>query len=241
MKFILQYFKDHPTHVWQDFYDAYLATPCEELKNLYKPAKANIKPSITTLQGKLSEPNENGKNLVKDQNGVYSSPDLPVGTDLQITIKVGNEYYGSIHTHPYPGAVPMFSWTDVFTLQRFYQDTYNTNLKDVVIILVCKDDNGVKQTYALKIDNPNMLYDAIVHDSTNNVPNLNNDTTIEEITSKMDEKLTLLYYQKKPNREGTFLERFANFGISLYKADEDLTTWNKLILENGIVKPIPCN
>ncbi|WBX95916.1 hypothetical protein [Chryseobacterium gambrini] len=123
VKLILQYFKDHPNHVWQDFYDAYLATPCEELKNLYKPAKANIKPSITTLQGKLSEPNENGKNLVKDQNGVYSSPDLPVGTDLKIKVKFGEPYYGSIHTHPYPGAVPMFSWTDVFTLYFFLSES----------------------------------------------------------------------------------------------------------------------
>ncbi|WBX95925.1 hypothetical protein [Chryseobacterium gambrini] len=240
MKFILQYFKDYPTHVWQDFYDAYLATPCEELKNLYKPAKANIKPSITKLQGKLSEPNENGKNLVKDQNGVYSSPDLPVGTDLQITIKVGNEYYGSIHTHPYPGAVPMFSWTDVFTLYYFYQKVYEENKHDVVIIIVCKDDNGVNQTYALKIDNPDMLYDAIVQDIQNN-PKIKNNSLQSEILDKMDEDLTDLYAKNGTNREKPFLERFANFGISLYKADEDLTTWNKLVLENGIVTPIPCN
>ncbi|WBX95917.1 hypothetical protein [Chryseobacterium gambrini] len=122
----------------------------------------------------------------------------------------------------------------------FYQKVYEENKHDVVIIIVCKDDNGVNQTYALKIDDPDVLFAAISQDVQNN-PKIKSNDTREKILDNMDADLTILYAKNGTSREKPFLERFANFGISLYKADEDLTTWNKLILENGIVKPIPCN
>ena len=46
--------------------------------------------------------------------------------------------------------------------------------------------------------------------------------------------------------EKFFLQKFANFGLSLHKADNDMGNWNKLELDtdennNLIAKPKPCN
>ena len=52
-------------------------------------------------------------------------------------------------------------------------------------------------------------------------------------------------YESSTNLEKTFLEMFQSCGFSLYKANDALTTWNKLVLTpgttDGVVNPIPCN
>ncbi|WP_306620900.1 hypothetical protein [Chryseobacterium ginsenosidimutans] len=225
----------------------YPPDPCEALKDLYKPAKTNIKPAITYLQGKLGETVEFGKTLIKYPNptpntspDVYENQENTQSTNTEVFTGRGGPVYGSIHTHYYPGLVPMFSWKDMKALYQYYSETNDENIDKVVMVLVCKDDNGQNQVYAIKIDDPNTLYDALQNDAIQNIPDLAGMTSVN-IAKIMDDDLTKLYTKNYPEREKTFLDRFANFGISLYKADENVTTWDKLIIENGIVTPKPCN
>jgi len=221
--------------------------PCEHLKDLLKPAKTNLKPAIADLQAKLSDTIEHGKTLIRYPNPtpnttptVYENADNTVGTNREIRTGSGGPVYGSIHTHHYPGLVPMFSWKDVKALYQYYTDTNDENLNDLVMVLVCKDDNGTNQVYAIKIDNPDILYNALNNDTEESIPDMAG-MIPERIAYEMDRKLTRLYSENYPNREKTFLDRFASFGISLYKADQNITRWDKLVMENGIVNPKPCN
>ncbi|SIT07876.1 hypothetical protein SAMN05421785_106126 [Chryseobacterium gambrini] len=215
---------------------------CENLKNLLKPTKANIKPIIQNLQTKLNDTIEHGNSLQKSFAGVYSNIVVPPGTSSEVTLNAGTLFYGVIHTHQYPGAVPMFSWTDVYSLYFLYQNVYNPHNSEVVMMVVCKDDNGNNQIYAIKIDDPQQLLNALTSDMSQN-PKINSNTSEAKIFEFMNAPLTKLYADTSPNREGTFLERFANFGISLYKANDgnNVTNWNKLTLENGNVVSTLCN
>jgi hypothetical protein len=67
---------------------------------------------------------------------------------------------------------------------------------------------------------------------------------LKRILKHMDKKLTKTY-SKNPNKELAFLNRFANYGISLYKADSTITNWSKLTTDNSNTnQPVietPCN
>ena len=174
---------------------------------------------------------------------------LIVGTDCKSALS-GDYYFGSIHTHPYPGGVPMFSWTDMFSLQQFWQNATLSNRNEIIIFLVCKDDSGVNQVYALTINNTDALTNTIFNEVQTEI----NPTNLAEIpvneqqnyiTAHMDKKLTDLYAESN-NKELTFLNRFKDFGISLYKANSTLTNWDMLTIQNpntpnASILSTPCN
>jgi hypothetical protein len=51
----------------------------------------------------------------------------------------------------------------------------------------------------------------------------------------------ILYYKSNGQLEKSFLEQFAAFGISIYKVDAALSSFNKLALSNSTVTSTPCN
>jgi hypothetical protein len=137
--------------------DVCVPDPCVNLNNQIDPTKANIKPAIIELQGNLNQQGETGKSLKKDQNGVYSNPDVPTVSGLKIKVPFGAYYYGSIHVHPYPIGTPAFSWADVFSLLKFYDNAAFGNQQEVTIVLVCTDNSGVNQVYSLVVDDRQAL------------------------------------------------------------------------------------
>lgn len=222
-------------------------TPCARLKKLFDPTKANIKPDIVHLRTTLNQTVENGVALTKLANENYDNPPLTAGTSNTVRVFAGPGNYGSIHTHPYPGIFPMFSFRDIYSLQQFHQYCVTVDEPEVVIILVCKNSAGVNQTYALKIDNPTTFYNAVIAEMSQ-IPNYASylpdhlPQLVEQVDLKFD-KLNSL--PQNSNIEMTFLNRFSNYGISLYKANTSLTKWDKLDVDNTnisnpTVKPTPC-
>jgi hypothetical protein len=218
--------------------------PCDNMKRKTDPTKANIKPAVTALKNilrnNLNPSGENGYSLSRSFAGVYDPPQQLASTSTnKIPILVGSTYYASIHTHPSFTIVPMFSFEDVYSLLQLYQNTPNINNNEVTIILVGETSAGIFDTYSLNIADFDMFYDAVI-------AKLNNasGSTIEKKIMTIDVDLANKYGENS-NKEKTFLSEFEAFGITLFKANSDLSKWGQLIIPNpeiatSKVKSIPC-
>jgi hypothetical protein len=154
-------------------------------------------------------------------------PPLPIPTY--------GDFYSAIHTHPLDCA-PMFSWSDVVVLNSLNNNcnnlaSHNTDMAS--FLLVCKDDAGVFQTYAIVFDpsSSNQTIDQFM----NNPENVG--CSSQEISEIMDNQLGIAYNKEynspTPNYERAFLRFMSNSNISLYKANSTLTNWSKLTLSNN--------
>lgn len=110
-------------------------------------------------------------------------------------------------------------------------------------LLVCEDDSGVKQTYAIVFENTGLM----MEDFFSNPDNIG--CTQQEIKDKMDIELEKKYVEESkktnPNYERVFLQLNYGTNIGLYKANSDLTSWQKLSInsntDTAIVVPANCN
>lgn len=249
LNWAFEYLVMNPDITWQEFYDQYLATPCENLAALVDPAKANIKPLITggLYTAVNNAAGESGVMLKRESNGTITSEVLPYttnpnGENPSIKIKTGGRYYSAIHSHP-KNAYPMFSWSDIYLLYRLEIATSNYNDRMTSFLLVCEDDNGVKQTYAITFESIGLMMEEVF----TNPQNIG--CTEAEIIKQMDIKFANAYKAEdekaNPNYERLFLQ--LNFGtnIGLYKADSNLTSWSKLSIntnsDTAIVNSTNCN
>ncbi len=163
-------------------------------------------------------------------------------TKGQIGIRTGGNYYSAIHTHP-ESAYPMFSWSDVYTLYTLNKQMQAHNAGLSSFLLVCKDQNGDFQTYAIMIENIENTIESVLND-----PKYAG-KKVEDIKAIMDSKLFKDYYIEQNNQTSTnydkaFLKFMKDSNISLYKADNTLTTWSKLSLDESqtnLNNPEPCN
>lgn len=74
---------------------------------------------------------------------------------------------------------------------------------------------------------------------------INNSSSLPDIIDALNEKLGKKY-RSNNNYIQTFLQEFNGYGISLYKANSEMTNWKKLTIGtnfpyNGIVVETPCN
>lgn len=138
----------------------------------------------------------------------------------------------------------MFSWTDIYNLYLLEMNAalpFNNGMSS--FLLVCEDSSGVKQTYAIVFENIGAMIEDVLDDPSNI------GLTPKQICEKMDDELKVYYDDEltkgTKNYERAFL-RF-NFGtnIGLYKANDSLTNWSKLnINENSdtvVVNSVDCN
>lgn len=223
--------------------------PCINLqKHLSLTEGVKLKALVPTLQPKLLNRFEHGNMLTKNSNGGFATPATPMGTVGEIKMKVGGNVFGSIHTHPYPAGVGMFSWRDVSSLSTFHREATMLNKSECVIYLVCKDNNDVNQLYALKIENALALEEALNNEvdqqfSQNDIATL----PLAKIEKDMDDLLTIEYRDKVlEGAEVAFLQRLGNQGIKLFKANFSMTNWASLSLDNTNpnvpkAKNTPCN
>lgn len=226
--------------------DSILLTPCKKLKDLFNPSKINVKPLITGGMYDYindSSKGEGGIYLKKDQSGNITSEIAPYTDKNQVPIKSGGLYYSAIHMHP-KNTFPMFSWTDIYNLFLLEVNAalpFNRNHSS--FLLVCEDENGVKQTYAIIFED----IGSYVEETLNSPENIG--CSPKEICKRMDGILAELYRAEakktNPNYERVFLQ--FNFGtnIGLYKANTDLTNWSKLSIsentDSAIVNSVNCN
>jgi hypothetical protein len=220
--------------------------PCSKVKNLFDPLKANIKSSVENLQTTITPTGgENATVFKKDPVGNYLLPQtLPPSQTNGIQIPIGALVYAYAHTHT-EDLYSMFSWTDVNSLFDVLQNTSIDNKTEVTIILVAHDDFHANVVYALTINNIT-AFTEMVNQKISSVP-IPSPYTLLERLKHLDNKLGDKY-STDSNLEHAFLEHFADFNLSLFKADSNLTTWSELKINlptspsiPSTVLPIPCN
>ncbi|HEX7869018.1 MAG TPA: hypothetical protein VF455_02805 [Chryseobacterium sp.] len=223
--------------------------PCQKLNNLFDPTKANVKTLITEGMYDYinnSSVGEAGVYLKKDANGAYVNEVAPYTGTASLPPKFGGNYYSIIHTHP-KSTYPMFSYSDLTVLYKLEMEALSHNRRQSSFLLVCEDDNGVKQTYAIVFESSGLLMEDVL-----NKPELAG-CTIKQKIDALDKKLKEMYDAEynndtpnyKPNYERVFLQFCFGTNIGLYKADSNLTNWSKLTIatdsETAIVTSTNCN
>jgi hypothetical protein len=227
---------------------------CDVLKDLLKPEKQNLKPIINSLKAKASSSKNEWSSSQKMEN-VYNptsnSMDLtyfntPVieGTPYSSPVTIGSDYIGSTHSHP-KDTYPIFSWGDLQTLRDTYNECRIFLRQNVSIQIVCYNKNNPAQplVYALRINDFTKLNDKINADWSNSKLN---GKSKEEKLDFIHKDLARSYKANENNLEAFFLHNFKDYGIDLYKANNDQTNWSKLSLNtttnnpNGELQTTPC-
>ncbi|WP_296148613.1 hypothetical protein [uncultured Flavobacterium sp.] len=224
--------------------------PCVQLKRLFSnsPGEPNLKPEIAWLQGKLDVTVENGVQVKKAVNFegdmVYTPTRRESESNFHVLLGQGPLFVGWLHTHP-KNTYGMFSFGDLKFLRSGYDSATPNRKPEIFTMIVCRDpvNPTIINTYALKIDDINALGTKV--DAVWNNPDytslLNEKERLDAIHEVQSEK-----YKKSNNQlEKSFLQQFGGFGVSLYKADSNLTSWSKLELSTTpgdlTVTQTPCN
>lgn len=222
-------------------------TPCDELKELFNTdsGKPSVKPYIeNSLRPNIliNPDGEKGIRIMKDTTGVTAIGNISATTETEILIPSGGNYYSAIHTHP-KSAYPMFSWSDVYNLYLLNQNkaTHNADVM-ASFLLVCQDDFGVFQTYAIVFNQETIDTLSLMFNSPLNVG-----STPQQVVANMDKKIKAKYDKEyndgTKNYEKAFLQQFANSNISLYKANATLDDWSRLHINQitNNTQEEPCN
>lgn len=225
--------------------------PCENLKNLSKPDKYNINPIIDLLKDKVRNQakKEWGTEFIRTNyfnstagSVVNYSTNFREGDNYDITLTTGEEtnalghiirYVGGIHSHPIDG-YSMFSWGDLRSLLLMYDNMLSNSYKpQVSLLLVCYNhaDPTKPHVYAIKVENIEALRNKINEEWNKAAYNGITDDAkkVKRINDKFGEK----YEKNKNDLERFFLQNFKDFGVSLYKAEDDMSNWNKKSLGSG--------
>ena len=219
------------------------SNPCEQLKDLFNPDKANILPRINDLQPYLSgQRSEKGFSFSKNPSGVYNYVELTPnsGDRYKIPINAGGDYFMAIHTHPsLTDALKIFSFSDIYVLYNLYYNARPANRAEVCFLLQCKDNSTPPKTkiYAIKIDNWAAFNNKVI-----SVTGYGDEQTKRDKALKEDRRLTDLISQSA-NNENAFLSEYKEFGFSLYEANENKDNWIKLNYNSDGAIPLktPCN
>ena len=216
-------------------------TPCNQIKNLIKPEKGNLKPDIDWLKTKVTEKKEFGVSLLKRSNAnsdgyEYSTERVESTNQYSVDIQVGGYRIGGAHSHPLKSfAIP--SYGDL----RWLLDCYDrANLQhrkdDAFSMIVCKSADGTINVYCLKINDIEKLRTEI--DAIWNDPLYASYTDELEKLDEIHKKERESYNVENPDLEKIFSQKNRNFGIDLYKAiDNTLNQWQKLELEQDPENP----
>ena len=217
--------------------------PCEKLKNLFSNTSLKVKSRIINDLRPNIDQNPDGEKAVflkKEVTGRTGSIVSEPTIKHQVEIKAGGNYFAAIHTHPFK-AIPMFSWSDVLVLKTLSDNLQPYNNDMASFLLVCKDRNGVYQTYAIVYNNSGINTLDIVFGLS-----MNEGMQHAEIAKEMDKKLEKEYTIAENN--GTFdyakvfLSQFSGSNISLYKANSNLDNWSKVEINplNQTSYEVPC-
>lgn len=222
-------------------------TPCNQLKGLTDVHKAgNMKIHIDWLKGKVKAPVNNVEHTVEverrmnyDATYRYEYTQITSQNEFNSPATTGERYVGSAHSHPERG-VAMFSFQDVRLLRDTYEQAGSEIKQDTFVMVVVKDKSNNVHTYAIKVNDFNAL-NTNVNAVWNNTKYSRYSTEGEKL-DKIHEDQAITYSKSDGELEKSFLQQFASFGISIYKADELLTKWDKLEIDKTANKAtaVPC-
>jgi len=134
----------------------------------------------------------------------------------------------------------MFSWSDVLHLYNTQKRIATHNNGLATFLLLCKDDFGVEQLYAISINNVaefNNKMESILQSDEYNGCN------IIDVQKNLDDKIEKKYNQDN-NYERQFLKMVQSYNITVAKANSQRTNWNILSLNpttTSFVSQTPCN
>tara|TARA_R110002072_G_scaffold151503_5_gene300901 strand:- start:2243 stop:3874 length:1632 start_codon:yes stop_codon:yes gene_type:complete len=188
---------------------------------------------IEQLQTQLNNQFESGFNLFKSSQGNVNSTNIDSGNYVTFPFSSNPVVFGGVHLHHNNG-FPMFSLQDVLTLNQFYNNFANNgdppDKTNPTLIMV--SSLGV---YAIKIEYlqayQNFVNELSDIEKFNDFHN-NLEKEYYKLFNPVNGQIASDFQYHK-----TFLKFFIeenNTGISLYKMNQDLTGWNRIILnENG--------
>ncbi len=215
-------------------------TPCEELKHLASPTKANVKPEVDRLKAEVNSPS-NPTNPSEIGFGIKKKADPIDGTftyhvnnatstgNHSMDIPTQNDDIGGGHIHTKNG-YPMFSFVDVRFLRDAYLSASYSRKPEVFFMLVCKNQaTGITHTYAIKVNDYAFLNNQVqtIWEDSKYASFLDEDIRTKEILKDQQKK----YNNCNGDYEKSFFQQYGGLGLSLYEAtDDSLLNWNKLEL-----------
>lgn len=245
------------------YQDAMFTKDCENLKNLSQSTDQNVNQKIGWLKDKVKANNtiEWGSSFkrIGYYNNVTSQTEYSydnsenMGTPNYVEMSISGDHVGGAHCHTTTG-FQMYSFGDLHLLLDMHEATRVEHEQDVTFMLVAINpaDANNPFVYALKIDNYEQFKQA--HDAVWNNPKYAVTPTgnpVNDFKTKMDlihNEQALDYKANSTDLNKHFVEKYtSSFGLNLYKAEDDLSNWNKLELANGptpgstIVDSKPCN
>ncbi len=223
--------------------------PCDQIKNVLNFNDANgtnvLKPDIIWLKNLVKAPvndKERGvevrKKMNPDETFRYETTRVFSDQEFSVALSTNYDNVGGIHSHPADGYA-MFSFQDVRFLLDLYEAASSTRKEEVFNGLVCKDNAGNTNTYMLKIDDIEALRNQV--NAMWNNPKYARFQDEELRIKAIHKDQALKYKDSNGQLEKSFLQQFAAFGISIYKADDALNSISKLSFNYSTVTPIPCN
>lgn len=237
--------------------------PCVKLKVLLTNDGLNLSTEIDYLKNKINNPNNKTEHAVSvtrrsnpNGEGFIYRPETRIALGANGgSFDMEGYIIGFVHCHTLKG-YSMFSLEDVYALKNIYNfQTSEQRKKSTFLMMVGKNkETGAIETYSIVVDDIEKL--TIEIENKLNSPELDNIlpfpyTEEEKIKAKLF-KLSKLNADEYPNEnqevlETIFLQQFATFGISMYKANPDLTNWIKIELElpenqtSTQLRNTPCN
>lgn len=221
-------------------------SPCETLQQMIEDQ--TVKNAIDALKPKtLLDKKEFAQEISRQFNGATStytfSTNLREGTDYGTNVSTGGFIKGNAHNHPKDG-VRIPSVDDIQWLNTCQQDvtpsyvvTYN--------IIVCANhltpnDYTTANLYAIATDDRDVL-NTKVQDLLNR-PDLVGKTEQQKKDKLME--LDDLYYDGSNDNptelEKKFLQKYGNFGLSLYRFNKTTNKWMKLTTDGNTITETPC-
>lgn len=220
--------------------------PCNQYKEIFEYNFENsetLKSSLTRLSDIVNSSNnthEEGFEIKTDEKidniTAFTLNTSSTGNNHSIDINLSSYNIIYFHSHPFD-SVGLFSFQDLRALLSVYDSLTNKNKQKAIMGIVTPGDDGKAVVYLLKIDNINSLRNYVGRIWNNNkYINIEN---YENRINKIHEDISEKYSNSTLSREGIYFDHFKGTGLSLYKANNELTNFGRLTAPN--TTPVPCN
>lgn len=237
--------------------------PCAPLAELFDEDKQNLSHYIDELvalhqqstenevsysfsKKKIGWDEDNNRYIFSNYQALYT-----LGSTTSVKTQIGYAtdgqiYYSCIHLHPKQEgpAASIFSWGDIKLLRDLYLSLkdvmYVAESNDISLMVVAPDPQNIHNhnVYAVTVKNYTNLVNAL---------KLEDDKWKNRFPDERDRKTAInehfgdKYVENKDTLEAYFLDAFSNYGISLFKLENN--QWKELLLSSdrqNVIKK-PCN
>ncbi|WP_417195238.1 hypothetical protein [Bizionia sp.] len=220
--------------------------PCDNLNNVTN--SNDISPDIDFLKVKSHTLQEYAYEIEykynsADQAYEYNGIQVTSGQNLTVVVGTGGHIQGQAHNHPTNGqAIP--SWIDLnwmLTQENNNSPFHNGNTYNIVVVQDLVDPTKTV-SYGVTISDLSALQTEV--DFELSQPEIQAETIRENkldlINKKFGKKFQRVQHDSEA-MEKKFLEVYADYGVSLFKMNDDTNNWEELKLQGSEVIPVPCD